>query len=302
MEIEGFDIRIAVTKIKSYIETFSHANISLTYTNKSEHSNDDLETIFLRKTHCRHAILDLNNSFDLLVQIPWFTFRIWEFFNAGGSLRTNKLNNNITRNTEDWVSEAEKCCNVKKVMKYFENSNDPNIKALKLKFKAFTDDYIFNETKPFTIRTLVNQMKHNHSLNFKEFYVPNNLNLNVNGEVVNLKDINLKLQINQKFHEINSPSKELGEMKISYDNDLKIDIHYKNGEEFFAEDYLRLNKMVSIDDIYSEAIQYGNALSLLYEDLFKALEPEFVNNPVFSNQKTTTTASINLDNHFKNME
>lgn len=62
MEIEGYDTRIAITKMKSFIETFSHANIALTYTNKDEYGNsDDTNTSFLRKTH-------------FLLQIPWFYY------------------------------------------------------------------------------------------------------------------------------------------------------------------------------------------------------------------------------------
>lgn len=56
-----------------------------------------------------YSIEDLNNSFDLLIQIPWMYYRIWGCFNSGGSLRTGSLKNrnDIVRNTDDWVYVAE---------------------------------------------------------------------------------------------------------------------------------------------------------------------------------------------------
>ncbi|MEB2279653.1 hypothetical protein LAV73_06515 [Lysinibacillus xylanilyticus] len=304
MEFEGHDIRIAITKMKSFIETFNLANISLTYTNKDEYNNsDDMNIAFLRKSHVRHSVLDLNNCFDLLLQIPWFYFRIWESFNDGGNLRSRELNNKISRNTKNWVFKAEKSCTYEKVMKYFENQGNPKLTDLKKKFNSFEKNYIIKNRKNFTIRTLSNQMKHNHSLNFKEFYIQNDMNVNINGEVVNLKRNGIGLSHELIFAEANDSNTEaieLGKMSVTYIDDLKIDIQYNNGEKFFADDYLRLNNQVSIDEVYSEAINYGNALKDLFDELFIELECLLQNNPYFPSQpKITTNRKFNLDEHYK---
>lgn len=208
------------------------------------------------------------------------------------------MSNKIYRNTTNWVANAEQSCTFKKVKTYFANSSDPSLSSLKTKFENFCQNYIFNSNKPFTIRTLANQMKHNHSINFKEFYVPNDLNINLGGQVINLKNANLGLSCTPKFYDKSIPNVELGEMNVRYRNDLIIDIKYTSNEEFFAEDYLRLNNIVSIDEVYSEAIDYGNALALLYDDVFTILEPQLNPNPFITNVKKVTSKSFNLDNHF----
>lgn len=57
-----------------------------------------------------------------------------------------------------------------------------------------------------------------------------------------------------------------------------MDINYLNGkkEKFKGEDYIQFEKIVKIQDVYAEAIQYGNALLDLYTDIFNVIGSEFI--------------------------
>lgn len=114
METEGLDIRLAVLKMNDFLETLGDAYVGLTYANPAEHPNaKELELSVIRRIHLRHAVIDLNNCFDLLLQVPWFFYRIWENYNPGENLyQHNRLNNGvdrsknpltIVRNNDGWV-------------------------------------------------------------------------------------------------------------------------------------------------------------------------------------------------------
>ena len=85
-------------------------------------------------------------------------------------MRESKLNNRneITRNANNWVVDAEKSCEKKKVQKYLNSVQSD----LRQKIEDFWKQYIENRQKSFTVRTLCNAMKHNHALAFEELYEP----------------------------------------------------------------------------------------------------------------------------------
>lgn len=189
-ELEGYDVRLAVSKINDFYETFNDASLSILYANKDEHENSaGIELNLIRRIHTRHAIIDLNNSFDLLLQIPWFYYRMWQEFNTGGTLYTPddkryKNTTDIIRNTEGWVYAVEQNCSYGKVIKFLNSAlgRKHKLEPFKKLIKQFNRDFIFNTNKDFTIRDLANRIKHNHSLKLKEFYSPMNFNVTVNGQ------------------------------------------------------------------------------------------------------------------------
>ena len=72
MEIELKDVRLAVSKINDFIETLRDASLSLIYCDKDEHPGVEERLLnIVRRNHIRHAIVDLNNAFDILLQVPW---------------------------------------------------------------------------------------------------------------------------------------------------------------------------------------------------------------------------------------
>jgi len=82
MDVPGNDGRIAIKKFNDARDTMAMARFSLLYIENSP--SDELGKNFARVIHFRHTIEDLNNSFDLLLQIPWFYYRIWAKFNFSG--------------------------------------------------------------------------------------------------------------------------------------------------------------------------------------------------------------------------
>lgn len=302
MEVQDHDVRLSVVKANDMIETLYDASISVTYADEAEYPDaEEMDKSLVRRIHTRHALLDLNNCFDLLLQVPWFHFRIWEPYNPGGSLRTNdrRTHNNITRNATDWVKEAEENCTYSKVLTYLEQRSDPDTVAFVAELKQFRSDYIFNQAKPFTVRTIANQMKHNHSLKLEEFHAPYDFNVEINGVKGNLKDNQLYMQMDVPFHEESNPSITLGTMKVEMKDDLYVDVLYTNGDEFYAKDYLKESSRYTLNGIYQELIDYGNALIDLYEKLLLVIEPNLEQNPFLPPAVKRTGKEINLDKYFK---
>ena len=307
MELQGYDARLAVAKINDFLETLSDANISITYANKEEHSQvNENELKVIRRIHTRHAIIDLNNSFDLLLQIPWFFYRIWNEFNQSGNLyiSANKKYQNtryISRTTGGWVEDSEKNCNYFKVLRYFENQSDEKAKKFRNKLTSFNKFFVTSKSKPFTIRTLANQMKHNHSLKLQEFYSAYDYNVNFQDKkTINLRKNQLGMNLSTEFFYIHKPHKTLGKIKVEYWDDLYIDIEYYNGEKFIAKDYMKENQRYSLDSIYKEMIEFGNNLIDLYESIFELIESQITFNPLLNNKSTNKSVNpINLDKYFK---
>lgn len=302
MEIQDHDVRLSVVKANDMLETLYDASISVTYADEMEYPDaEEIEKKLVRRIHTRHALLDLNNCFDLLLQVPWFHFRIWEQYNLGGSLRTNdrKKQNNITRNATDWVKKAEKDCSYVKVATYLDQLIDPNAVAFVAELKQFHSDYIFNQAKPFTVRTIANQMKHNHSLKLEEFHVPYDFNVETNGVKGNLKDNQWYMQMDVPFYEESNPSVTLGTMKVEMKDDLYVDVFYANGDEFYAKDYLKESSRYKLNDIHQELIDYGNALIDLYEKLLLVIEPNLAQSPFLPPAVKRIGKPINLDKYFK---
>lgn len=184
MDVPGNDGRIAIKKFNDARDTMAMAHFSLSYIEDTP--SDELGKNFAKTIHLRHAIEDLNSSFDLLLQIPWFYFRIWAEFNQGASLRTRQLKNRneIIRNTQDWVFLAERDCECRKVMAYLQTTSNP----LETKINKFSADYIEEAGKPFTVRSLCNALKHNHALSFEELYEPYDFWLNIDGQKINMRE------------------------------------------------------------------------------------------------------------------
>ena len=118
LEIPEKDVRLAVKACNGFMNTIKMAEFSLRSVKIL--ADEELDNIVINIAHLRHAIEDLNNSFDLLLQIPWMHYRIWEAFNHSGCLRKGRLKNKceIERNSDCWVLKAEENCNEKKVIAF----------------------------------------------------------------------------------------------------------------------------------------------------------------------------------------
>lgn len=270
MDVPGKDGRIAIKKFNDARDTMGMAHFSLSYIDDAP--SDDLGKNFAKVIHLRHAIEDLNNSFDLLLQIPWFYYRIWNEFNNGASLRTRRLKNRneIVRNTEDWVFFAERECDFRKVMIYLKSTSNPLANRMKMFFK----DYIEGEGKAFTIRTLCNTLKHNHALSFEELYEPYEFCLSINGQKVNLREEQIGVRFKQKIVEKDNPDIEVGEIRYDYSNDFSIDYEYKQGEIFRYEDCVDRNQQLKIHEVYKECCEYFDALVELFEEVYNQIHSQ----------------------------
>ena len=256
-------------------DTMGMAKLSLSYIDTEATNEKDRN--FVRTVHLRHAIEDLNSSFDLLLQIPWFFYRIWEKYNSNGTLRESKLNNRneITRNANNWVVDAEKSCEKKKVQKYLNSVQSD----LRQKIEDFWKQYIENRQKSFTVRTLCNAMKHNHALAFEELYEPYDFTIKINGEERNLRKEKLGIRFQQDIldqSETTNESTKVGQVKYSYENDLTVDIEYINSDIFRFRDCTHEGDMLKIEDVYKECCGYYDALVDLYEEVYKDIYPKMI--------------------------
>ena len=291
MDVPGNDGRIAIKKFNDARDTMAMAHFSLSYVEDTP--SDELGKNFAKTIHLRHAIEDLNSSFDLLLQIPWFYFRIWAEFNRGASLRTRQLKNRneIIRNTQDWVFFAERDCEYRKVMTYLQAISNP----LEAKISDFSSDYIEGAGKPFTVRSLCNALKHNHALSFEELYEPYDFWLNINGQKINLRDERIGVRFKQRILEKDNSNIEVGEIKYDYADDFSIDYEYAQGEIFRYEDCIDAKYRLKIHDVYKECCEYFDALVELFEDVYNQIHPQIALLPtlVGDNGKPNIKPSVN---------
>ena len=298
MELEGHDCRIAVHKAKDFLKTLGDANLSMTYANCKEYKcPSDREQLYVRRIHLRHAILDLNSCYDLLLQIPWFYYRVWEYYNFRGKLRTDKIKfqnkEDIRRNTQHWVIKAEECCSAEKLNRFF-NSEEEHLQ-LKQKFSHFYRTQI-NYKNTSTIRKLANQIKHNHNINFKELQEKPSFKLKINE--FDLPE-NKSLMIGSEFYELGNPEKVLGKIEMKYTDDFYFDIHYKDGDSFYAKDYLNKDRIYSMDEVYDKLLDFHEGILDLYNCIIDDMKPKLQLNNLVNEPRTTSTNKINMDRYFK---
>ncbi|WP_156922551.1 hypothetical protein [Cohnella thermotolerans] len=116
MELQGFDVRLAIMKTRDFLQTLGDAQLSLTYADKREHEIGDERLLnIISRTHIRHALIDYNGCFDLLLQIPWFLFRLWKV-------------KGVRRNKRNWVIRAENVCNYEDVVNQLKQFQEDNVK------------------------------------------------------------------------------------------------------------------------------------------------------------------------------
>lgn len=301
MEIEGYDCRVAVSKTNDFSETLGDANLSLIYSNSKEYKNNDREKLLVRRIHLRHAILNLNSCYDLLLQIPWFYYRVWRHYNTDGKLRTKHPNyqnkEDIVRNDEFWVQRAEEFCSPAKLLKFFKKEHKYN--HISKSLTQFYNSQIKYSDNTYSIRFLANQIKHNHSIIFKELYQKPSFNLNINNENIDLSN-NLFPMLTVDFYNLNNPDEIIGKQVLTYTEDLFLDIHYTNGDTFLAKDYINKNRMYSMDEVHDKLIKFHTALLELYEIIISDIQTTLSHNPWMNEPKITSTTDINMDKYFKN--
>lgn len=299
MDVPGNDGRIAIKKFNDARDTMGFARFSLSYI--SDDSSNETGKNFAKIIHLRHAIEDLNNSFDLLLQIPWFYYRIWAEFNRGALLQTCQLKNRkeIIRNTKNWVFLAERECEINKVKSYLKSVSNP----LEKKINDFSDKYVKGNGKPFTVRSLCNILKHNHALSFDELYEPYDFNLNINGKEINLRKSRMGVQFEQSVFEKDNTDVEVGKIIIKYNDDFSVDYEYNQGEIFRYEDCMNANQQLKIQEVYKECCDYFDALVELFEEVYNEIYPQIGLLPslVSRNGKPnikTSSRSVSLNDYF----
>lgn len=301
MEYENRDIRLSISKINSFIETLGDALLSLTYCNKQEHPNTDERLLnIIRRIHLRHAIVDLNNSFDLLLQVPWFLYRGWIGFNFGGPYchPKHKAKNDIIRNSPSWVESVENSCNYKNVILFLNGSTESSLNTLASFYEVFNNNFRFNSTKQFVVRSVANQIKHKHNIMLKEFYEPYTFNIVINEKELNFKEQNLYPEIVTRFYDMET-NVEHGQIKARYKDDLEIDIEYDNGDVFLGKDLINQRNVYAIDDLINEMHDYYNGIVDLYNQIFNIINDEIHENPFTKAPTIKKTTSYNMDEFFK---
>lgn len=293
-DVPNYDGRIAIKKFLDARYTIGIAGCSLSYIDKNE--CDDFEKNFVKTLHLRHAIESLNSSFDLLLQIPWIYYRAWSEFNTSGGLRDREHKNykEIIRNTNDWVYLAEKECSMKKLLKFLDVTDNP----LKNNIEDFKNEYIFNESKQFTVRTLCNKMKHNHVLEFNELNKPYNFNLHVEDKKVNLKEEGLKIDIKQEFYSKSNPESIVGVIRTKYCEDLEIDIEYVGSDLFRFIDCKNQGGNYNIIDVLSECLSYYDAIVDLFEEVYSQIHPNIMPSLSLTNTEYKQGQEIDLNRYF----
>ncbi|RJS62408.1 hypothetical protein [Bacillus sp. PK3_68] len=306
MEIENYDVRLAVLKMDDFLETLGDASMSLLYSDKAEHENAEQQELnIIRRVHIRHALIDFNNCFDILLQIPWFYYRAWNEFNKGYSLYKPRRDGNlkqVIRNTDGWVETAEGNCIYARVREFLESRSEQEIIDFKDKLETFNTTFRFNKNKKVVTREIVNQIKHKNSLKIAEMIPAYNVNFEINGVNTNLeklKESNLYLEIKREFYEEDT-KQNLGEIILNFKDGLAIDINYNSGEKFRAQDYLKSELVYTFDELYDELVDYKDAIIDLYYELYDLIEPNLVLNPAFNGTVNKgASKSINLDKYFK---
>lgn len=296
-EQKDYDVRLAIMKVKDFKETFSDAELSLYYANPDKYlKKGKKERDFICRLNLRHAILDLNNSFDLLLQIPWFYHRVWEQYNEGGKLRTKNVFNNIKRNKDGWVEEVEKACTYSKLCNSLKTKED--IKSLSDSLKSFNSTYHFNNNKKFTVRNLANSLKHNHSIKLEEFRNRYEYNLKVGNLSIDTKNEKLETGLRIVFTDTNKKDNQAGVLNVRLKEQLEVDVHFTTGEFFPAKDYLRNSKYASIKEIYNELVLYKEGLEKLSSEMVDILKDSAILVNPLKNVKQLNNFTFNLENIF----
>lgn len=301
MDIESKDVRLSVSKLNDFIDTLGDASLSLIYCDKKEHPGVEGRLLnIVRRIHIRHAIVDLNNAFDILLQVPWFLYRCWSEFNIGGKYchPKHKAKDDIVRNTSEWVEKVENSCNYKNVIKFLIGLTDANLKKLALNFESFNNNFRFNTSKNVVVRKVANQLKHKHNLKLKEFNEPYSFNMIINGKEIKFKDNNLYPEIRVQFHDIET-NIEHGQIIARYKDDLEVDIEYNTGEKFLGKDLINQRNLYAIDDLLNEMEDYFNNIVELYNQVYNAIKDEIQNNPFMKEPTIRNTIEYNMDNFFK---
>lgn len=292
-EVQNYDCRIAIRKFLDLYLTLGDAITALTYSSLDEYEEDNMETQIIRRTHLRHALIDLNNSFDLLIQVPWFYYRI--------GLQNHP---NIQRNTIGWVEKLEAKCSLTPILNFLSASADGGLQLLFKKISNFKDSFLCNDTKPFTVRELVNTLKHRSILKLEEFDSPLKLNLNGIEQIeqkTGLKQDEMKVEIVNEFYDFNNPTISIGKTKITSKKYALVDIEYYGSDFFRGEDYSYTSRSFSMNSIYDEAVAYYECFIDLLECLYETIYLEIPQSPILDKNKVKliTTAPINLNKWYK---
>lgn len=303
MEYESKDVRLAVSKINDFIETLGDASLSMIYSDKDEHSGVEERLLnIVRRNHIRHAIVDLNNSFDILLQVPWFLYRCWNEFNTGGLYchPKHKAKNDVIRNQEGWVGKAEEACNYKNLIKFLKGSSEAELNSLAVLYETFNNDFRFNKNRSIIIREVANQIKHKHNIKLKEFNEPYAFHMIINGVEVNLKENDMYPQISTMFYDLET-NEEHGIIIARYKDDLEVDIEYKSGEKFLGKDLINQNNIYAIEELINEMVSYFDSIVELYNKIFEQLKDEIQINPFTKEPTIKKTTDYNMDKFFKSV-
>jgi len=306
MEVEGYDVRLAINKANDFIRTLGDARLSLLYADKEEHQIDDERLLnIIRRVHIRHAVMDYNNCFDILLQVPWFLFRAWKSTNHNGFItrkykRKVKKRNDVIRNKEGWVEKAESKCNTDDLIEHMKSLNITQVTDLADKITSFNNLFRFDNTRKVVIREIANKLKHKQNLKLEEFKPHTSLNLNINGHSGQLGDNHSLILTNELFQFDDEEKETTVKSKIEYNRgDVFVDLEYVNGELFRGKDLIYSSKYYTIDDIYDELVSYHNNIIDLYLEVQKVLNVNASFHPQFEKLTISRSTSYNMDMFFK---
>ncbi|KIL06609.1 hypothetical protein SR42_15830 [Clostridium botulinum] len=291
-DFEGMDIRLAVMKANDLYYTISDARVELSYVDKEYYEMEGFDNDFVRYIHLKNAIQDLNRMYDISLQIPWFLYRIWTEERVFKDKIDKAKAKNIIRNSENWVNNSEDICKDKYVKRYLKFKKTAIHNEILELLDSFTKEFIFNENKE-TIRSLCNYIKHKGNILPEEIKGKTNFKFSINNEAKEIDGV-LLVPKNWKVPNIPNLSNLWKVPNIVFNNgkEFTIDFIYNSKKEnFYGSDLIK--KSLSIDNVYSECINYLKAFKPIY-DLYIIMLKEyicrFMREPEINN-----SSSINLN-------
>ena len=298
-DFEGMDIRIAVLKANDLYYTIGEARVELSYVEKGYYEDKGFDTDFVRSIHLKNAIQDLNRMYDIALQIPWFLYRIWNeervFYSK--DYIDKAYAKNIKRNTENWVFQAEELCKEKYVKRYLKLKKSSNHDEILKLINDFKNEYIFNENKEDTIRTLCNYIKHKGNIQPEEIKDNINFKFTINNEVTAAGKVVLvpqtwKVPKNFKL----SSSWKAPKIVLNNEKEFSIDFIYNDNIDNFTDNFYGkdiIKRSFSIDKIYCECVNYLKSFKPIY-DLYIVILGEYLYR-FLPQTETKSSSSINLN-------
>ncbi|WP_460271279.1 hypothetical protein [Bacillus sp. NEAU-Y102] len=261
MEFRGVDSRLAVSKLRGFLMTYGYAQYSKNKFKEEMKGGKGTRP----RMHMRYAVLDFNNCFDLLLQIPWVYYRMWENFNPKGD---------IQRGEDGWLDKVEGRCSWKRLSAGIKKLEDANMLRFLENLENFSANYLENVDKPFTIRQLANAIKHRGFIDLSEYQVGYGAKIETDKDTIPNYDKNdgyLRLDID--LHENGDMSTPTGKCTVWNMDNVRVEYEY-DGDCVFPSSDLVGSKVYNSENIYIELCRFDKEIIKLFNEVRGIIEPK----------------------------